>query len=88
MASDEHKITAPLGVENIASEQDELEKGLRITAWAEDAWPDYIAVEDRITGRIRYYKFRSAFIDAQRLEKTTRLLEDALATIQAWGATE
>lgn len=55
MATVNHKITAPVGVEGIAAEQDELEKGLRITAWAEDAWPDYIVVQDRITGRYKTY---------------------------------
>ena len=85
MAIANHKIPAPLGIEAIAAEQDELEKGLRITAWAEDAWPDFITVEDRITGRVRCYEPGPAF-DAKRYRKTIRLLEDALATIQAWGA--
>lgn len=58
MASDEHKITAPIGVEGIEAEADGDERGLRIVAWAEDAWPDYVAVEDRITGRIRFYGAR------------------------------
>lgn len=56
MAIANHKIPAPLGVEAIDAEQFGLEKGLLITAWAEDAWPDYIAVQDRITGRVRKYK--------------------------------
>lgn len=87
MANTEHKIVAPVGVEGIAAEQDELEKGLRITAWAEDAWPDYIVVEDRITGRARCYEPGPAF-DVKRYRRTIELLEQALATIQAWGAPE
>lgn len=56
MASDEHKIAAPIGVEGIEAEADGDERGLRIVAWAEGAWPDYIAVQDRITGRYKTYK--------------------------------
>ena len=58
MANTDHKITAPVGVEDVEAEADGDERGLRITAWAENAWPDYIAVEDRITGRIRFYGAR------------------------------
>ena len=87
MENTEHKIVAPVGVENIAAEQAGPEKGLRITAWAEDAWPDSIAVEDRITGRIRCYEPGPGF-DAKHYHKTILLLEDALATLQAWGAPE
>lgn len=56
MASDEHKITAPLGVENIALRRNGDERALHLIAWAEDAWPDYIVVQDRITGRYKTYK--------------------------------
>lgn len=84
MDNTEHKIVAPVGVENIAAEQDELENGLRVTAWDKYAWPDYITVEDRITGRFRCYEPGPAF-DVKRYRKTIELLEDALATIKAWG---
>lgn len=85
MDNTEHKITAPIGVEAVEAEADGDERGLRITAWAEEAWPDYITVEDRITGRIRCYEPGPAF-DVKRYRRTIGLLEDALATIQAWGA--
>lgn len=86
MAITDHKITAPIGVELIQAETDEDsgEHGLHIIAWAEEAWPDYVAIEDRITGRIRIYA--GGGFDADRYRKTVRLLEEAIATMAAWGA--
>lgn len=55
MAQETHRITAPIGVEAVEAEAYGGERGLRIIAWAEEAWPDYVAVDDRITGRIRVY---------------------------------
>lgn len=85
MDNTEHKIVAPVGVEGIAAEQDELEKGLRITAWAEEAWPDYIAVEDRITGRIRFYGARGGF-DERAYRAALDGLERAQDALVGWGA--
>lgn len=56
MASDEHKIAAPLGIETIALRLNGDERAIHIMAWAEGAWPDYIAVQDRITGRVCTYR--------------------------------
>lgn len=85
MASDEHKITAPIGVEGIEAEADGDERGLRIVAWAEDAWPDYVAVEDRITGRIRFYGARGGF-DERAYRAAMDGLERAKDALVGWGA--